>query len=79
MYIKSFSKKRYRKIEKKKISVIINSIRTGVNVKIAFFRKNPIAFRILLKIIITLNDSVKFRGLINFNAEINYIDKVTYK
>jgi hypothetical protein len=65
--------------KKKKNSIIINSIRTGVSVKIVFFRENLIAFRTLLRIIITLNDSVKLRGLINLGAEINYIDKVTYK
>jgi hypothetical protein len=65
--------------KKKKNSAIINSIRTGVNAKIVFFRENPVAFRILSKIIITLNDSVKLRGLINSNAEINCIDKATYE
>jgi hypothetical protein len=80
MYIKLFSKKRHRKTEKKKKdSAIINSIRTGVSAKIVFFRENPITFRTSPKIIITLNDSVKLRGLINSNAEINYIDKATYK
>jgi hypothetical protein len=54
-------------------------MRTGVNVKIVFFRKNPVAFRILFRVIITLNDSIELRGLINFSAEINYIDKATYK
>jgi hypothetical protein len=79
MCIGPSSKKRYRKTEKKKDSAIINSMRTGVSAKIVSFRKNPITFRTLPKIIITLNDSVKFRGLINSNAEINYIDKATYK
>jgi hypothetical protein len=54
-------------------------MRTGVSAKIISFRENPIAFRILSKIIITLNDSIEFRGLINSNAEINYIDKTTYE
>jgi hypothetical protein len=54
-------------------------MRTGVNAKIAFFRENPITFRTLLKVIITLNDSVELRGLINLDAEINYIDKAIYK
>jgi hypothetical protein len=65
--------------KKKKNSAAINSMRTGVSAKIAFFRENPVTFRTLLRIIITLNDSVKLRGLINLGAEINYIDKVTYK
>jgi hypothetical protein len=65
--------------KKKKDSVIINSIRTNVNVKVVFLRENPIIFRTLFKIIITLDDSVELRGLINLDAEINYIDKVTYK
>jgi hypothetical protein len=65
--------------KEKKDSVIINSIRTGVSAKIVFFRENPIIFRTLPKIIITLNDSVKLRGLINLDAEINYIDKAIYK
>jgi hypothetical protein len=57
----------------------MNSIRTGVSAKAAFFRKNPVAFRTSPRIIITLDDSVEFRGLINFSAEINCIDKATYK
>jgi hypothetical protein len=65
--------------KKKKNSAAVNSIRTGVNAKIVFFRKNPVTFRILFKVIITLDDSVKLRGFINFNAEINYIDKATYE
>jgi hypothetical protein len=65
--------------KKKKNSVIINSVRTGVNARAAFFRKNPVTFRILFKVTVTLDDSVKFRGLINLGAEINYIDKVTYE
>jgi hypothetical protein len=65
--------------KKKKNSIFINLIKTGVSAKTAFFRKNPIAFRTLPKIIITLNDSVEFRGLINLNTKINYIDKATYE
>jgi hypothetical protein len=65
--------------KEKKDSTIINSIRTGVSAKTVFFRENPIAFRILFKVIITLDDSVKLRGFIDFDAEINYIDKVTYE
>jgi hypothetical protein len=65
--------------KEKKDSAVINSIRTGVNAKITFFRENSVTFRTLPKVIITLNDSVEFRGLINLNAEINYIDKATYK
>jgi hypothetical protein len=65
--------------KKKKNLIIINSIRTGVNVRIVFFRENPVTFRILFRIIITLDDSVELRGLINLGAEINYIDKATYK
>jgi hypothetical protein len=65
--------------KKKKDSITINSIRTGVNAKIAFFRENSVTFRTLPRVIITLNDSVKLRGLINLGAEINYIDKTTYK
>jgi len=57
----------------------VNSIWTGVNARVASFRKNPIIFRTLFKVIITLDDSVKLRGLINSDAEINYIDKATYK
>jgi hypothetical protein len=65
--------------KKKKDSVTINSIRTGVSVKAASFRENPVTFRTLLRVIITLDDSVKLRGLINLGAEINYIDKATYE
>jgi hypothetical protein len=65
--------------KKKKDSVIINSMRTGVSVRVAFFRENPITFRTLLRVIITLNDSVELRGLINLDAEINCIDKTTYE
>jgi hypothetical protein len=72
---KAISKNR----KKKKNSIIINIMRTSVNAKIIFFRENPVIFRTLSKVTITLNDSVKFRGLINLNAEINYIDKATYK
>jgi hypothetical protein len=80
MYIRLSSGKRYRKTErKKKDSAAVNLIRTGVSAKAVSFRENPVTFRTLPKVIITLNDSVKFRGLINSDAEINYIDKVTYK
>jgi hypothetical protein len=72
---KTISKNR----KKKKNSVIINSMRTGVSAKAASFRENPVIFRTLPRVIITLNDSVKLRGLINLSAEINYIDKATYK
>jgi hypothetical protein len=58
--------------KKKKNSAIINSIRTGVNVRIAFFRENPVIFRILFRVTITLNDSIKFRGFIDFGVEITY-------
>jgi hypothetical protein len=57
----------------------MNSMRTGVNVRAAFFKKNPVTFRISFRVIITLDDSVELRGLINFGAEINYIDKATYE
>jgi hypothetical protein len=63
--------------KKKKDSAIIN--KTSVSAKAASFRKNPIAFRTSSKITITLDDSVELRGLINLGAEINYIDKATYK
>jgi hypothetical protein len=65
--------------KKKKDSIIINIMRTSVNVKAASFRENPIAFRILSKITITLDDSIELRGFINSGAEINYIDKVIYE
>jgi hypothetical protein len=65
--------------KKKKDSAVINSIRTGVSVKTVFFRENPVAFRILFRVTITLNDSVEFRGFINFNVKINCIDKATYE
>jgi hypothetical protein len=65
--------------KKKKNSITVNLIRTGVSVKAVFFRKNPITFRTSFKVIITLNDSVELRGLINLDAEINYIDKTTYE
>jgi len=76
MYKKFFGKT-ISENRKKKDSIIIN--RTSVNVKIAFFRENPVIFRILLKITVTLNDSIELRGFINIGAEINYIDKITYK
>jgi hypothetical protein len=65
--------------KKKKNSTFINLIRTGVNAKAVFSRKNPVTFRTLSKITITLDDSVKFRGLINLGVKINYINKATYK
>jgi hypothetical protein len=65
--------------KEKKDSITVNSMRTGVSVRAAFFRENPVTFRTLFRIIITLDDSVEFRGLINLGAEINYIDKVTYE
>jgi hypothetical protein len=70
---KAISKNR----KKKKNSVTVNKI--SVNAKAASLRENPVAFRTLFKIIVTLDDSVKFRDLINLSAEINCIDKVTYK
>jgi hypothetical protein len=80
MYIRPFSRERYRKTErKKKDSTAINTIRASVNAKIVSFRENPVAFRTLSKIIITLDDSVELRGLINLGAKINYIDKATYE
>jgi hypothetical protein len=79
MYKIFFGKAILENRKKKKNSTFINSIKTGVSVRIVFFRKNPIIFRTLSKIIITLEDSVKFRGFINLNAEINYIDKITYE
>jgi hypothetical protein len=57
----------------------VNTIRTSVNVKIVFSRENPVAFRILFRVIITLNNSVEFRGFINLNIEINCIDKTIYE
>jgi hypothetical protein len=65
--------------KKKKNSIIINTIRTSVNAKTVFFRENPVIFRTLSRVIVTLNDSVEFRGFINFNAEINCIDKAIYE
>jgi hypothetical protein len=54
-------------------------MRISINVIAASLRKNPIIFRILFRVIITLSDSIKLRGLINLDVEINYIDKVIYK
>jgi hypothetical protein len=65
--------------KEKKDSIIIDTIRASVNAKAAFFRENPVTFRISSKIIITLDDSVELRGLIDLDAEINYIDKAIYK
>jgi hypothetical protein len=79
IYRTFFGKTTPKNRKKKKNSITINSIRTGVNAKAAFFRKNPVTFRTLPRIIITLDDSIKLRGLINSDAEINCIDKVTYK
>jgi len=72
---KAISKSR----KKKKDSVIVNLIRISVNAKTVSFRENLIAFRISLRVIITLDDSVKLRGFINTDAEINCIDKAIYK
>jgi hypothetical protein len=79
MYKIFFGKTIPKNRKKKKDSAAINSIRTGVNVRIVFFRKNPITFRILFRVTITLDDSVELRGFINLGAEINCIDKATYK
>jgi hypothetical protein len=64
---------------KKKDSITVNTMRTSVNVIAASLRKNPVVFRTSPRVTITLSDSIKLRGLINLNAEINYIDKATYK
>jgi hypothetical protein len=72
---KAISKSR----KKKKDLIIINSVRTSVNAKVTFFRENPVTFRILFRVTVTLDDSIKFRGLINIGAEINCIDKAIYK
>jgi hypothetical protein len=79
MYKIFFKKAIPKNRKEKKDSAIMNSMRTGVNAKIAFFRENPVTFRTLFRIIITLNDSVELRGLINLGVEINYINKVTYE
>jgi hypothetical protein len=65
--------------KKKKNSTTLNTIRISVNARVAFLRENPIIFRTLLRVTITLGNSVELRGLININAEINYIDKAIYK
>jgi hypothetical protein len=65
--------------KEKKDSIIMNTVRASVNARAVFLRENPIAFRTLFRVIITLDDSVELRGLINLDAEINYIDKITYK
>jgi hypothetical protein len=65
--------------KEKKDLTTINMMRTSVNAIIAFLRENPITFRTSPKITITLNDLVELRGLINLDAEINYIDKTIYK
>jgi hypothetical protein len=77
VYRTFFGKAIPEKRKKKKDSAVIN--KTSVNVKAVFFRENPITFRILFRVTITLNDSVELRGLINLGAEINCIDKTTYK
>jgi hypothetical protein len=63
--------------KKKKDSIAIN--RTSVSVRVAFFRENPITFRTLPRVIITLDDSVELRGFIDSGVKINYIDKATYE
>jgi hypothetical protein len=65
--------------KEKKDSVFVNSMRTGVNARAVSLRENPVAFRTLFRVTVTLDDSVKFRGLINLGAEINCIDKATYE
>jgi hypothetical protein len=75
---KIFFGKAISEIRKKKKDLIAVN-RTSVNAKTVFFWENLIIFRILFKVIITLKDSVEFRGLINIGAEINYIDKAIYK
>ena len=79
IYKTFFGKATPKNRKEKKNSIAINSIRTNVNAKTVFFRENPIAFRTLSRVTVTLNDSVELRGLINIGAEINYIDKATYK
>jgi hypothetical protein len=65
--------------KEKKNSIAVNTIRTSVNARAASLQKNPVTFRTLSRVTITLNDSVELRGFINSNAEINYIDKTIYK
>jgi hypothetical protein len=65
--------------KEKKDSVSMNSMRTGVSVKTASLRENPVAFRTSPRVIITLDDSMELRGLINLGVEINCIDKATYE
>jgi hypothetical protein len=79
MYKTFFGKAIPENRKKKKDSVTVNSMRTGVSVKAAFFRENPVTFRISSKVTVTLDDSVKLRDFINFGAEINYINKATYE
>jgi hypothetical protein len=79
MYRTFFEKATSKNRKEKKNSIIVNTIRTSVNAKAASLRENPVTFRTLPRITITLNDSVKLRGLINSSAEINYIDKAIYK
>jgi hypothetical protein len=64
---------------RKKDSAFVNSIKTGINAKAASFRENPVIFRTLPRVTITLNDSVELRGLINLDAKINCINKATYE
>jgi hypothetical protein len=65
--------------KKKKDSAAVNTMRTSVNVIAVFFRENPVAFRTLSRVTVTLNDSVELRDFINSDVEINYIDKAIYK
>jgi hypothetical protein len=79
MYKTFFGKATSKNRKKKKISITVNTVRISVNAKIASFRENPVTFQTSLKITITLDDSIELRGLINSDAEINYIDKATYE
>jgi hypothetical protein len=65
--------------KKKKDSAVVNLMRTGVSARIVSFRENLITFRILFRVTITLDNSVELRDFIDFGAEINYINKATYK
>jgi hypothetical protein len=79
MYKTFFGKAISENRKKKKNIITVNIIRTSVNAKTAFFRENPVTFRTSFRITITLNDSVKLRGFINLDTEINCIDKAIYK
>ena len=79
MYRTFFGRTASETRKKKKDSVTENTMRTSVNIIIIFFRENPVVFRTLSRVIIMLDDSVKLRGFINLDVEINYIDKTTYK